>query len=351
MKLPPQLEKLSQVKHAKVIGILMTILVDMLLLAVAIMIGGYPGYYVMMIGLVVFTFATLYLFGWRKGKDLAVIGMGMFLLVGSIYGPIMVYTSYSQAEPEPVTSYYTMNWFTKQVNTDIVDDNGTFIFDGHAYKLDNGTLDKYRGEPGDNYRFSVVFYSNDTVTPTVSMGYARDIWGFDGTLTLTASDTSDMDLSDGKEFHYILNLDKPGIYYYWFAVVFDSGADTISLNTTHAQGPLVGSQVDNWGTYIPIGAVTMFCNIGLLFLIIVLLYWWIGTAKEKRKVWDQALREKEDGPDSGPKPFTCDQCGAPVGVEDNFCPKCGERFDEVEGDEKPGTSPIDEPPKEIVEDS
>ena len=87
------------------------------------------------------------------------------------------------------------------------------------------------------------------------------------------------------------------------------------------------------------GAVSMFCNIGLLFLIIVLLYWWLGTAKEKRKVWDQALREKEDGPDEvtggGPKPFSCDQCGAGVGEDDNFCPKCGERFDGVEEGSKP----------------
>ena len=272
---------------------------------------------------------------------LVVVGIGMFLLVGAINGPLVVHTAYATDQPEPVESYIHVNWFTKQY-TDI--EGGNYTSSGAWYRLGNGTVAPYKGEPGQTYRFSVTVYSNDTELPEVYMGYARGVWGLEGSLPMQETDASDSYFADGKEYHNDLVLDDVGIYSLWYALVFGSGTEANSLNTTVALGPLVGSETDNWSTYIPIGAVSMFCNIGLLFLIIVLLYWWLGTAKAKRKVWDEALREKEG--ESGkkddkarddalePKPFSCDQCGAPVGVDDNFCPKCGERFD---GEEEPAT--------------
>jgi hypothetical protein len=327
MKLPPELEKLSQVKHAKVIGILLTIIFDILLVVAAVFIGGNGGYYMMMVGLVIITFVFPYLFGIRDGRTLAVIGVGVFLLVGSINGPLVVYNAFNTEQPEPTSSQVYANWFTKSY-TEV--EGGNYTTATAWYRLENGTQELYKGNPGQMYRFRVTIYSNDTEMPNMQMGYARGIWGVEGALAMTEMDPTDNNLLDGKEYYHELSIEESGIYSHWFAVVF-TGVQMTSLNSSVALGPLVGSQTDNWGTYIPLGAVSMFCNIGLLFLIIVLLYWWLGTAKEKRKVWDQALREKEDGPDEetggGPKPFTCDQCGAGVGADDNFCPKCGERFD------------------------
>ena len=156
---------------------------------------------------------------------------------------------------------------------------------------------------------------------------------------------ADIIYEDGKEFYCDVPIASAGIYSHWFAIVWGTGNEINSVNTSIALGPLVGSETDNWGLYIPIGAASMFCNIGLLFLIIVILYWWLQTAKEKRKTWDVALREQEEDEEKKSdepliddsleekKPFTCDQCGAGVSVDDNFCPKCGDRFDGVEDDE------------------
>lgn len=341
MKLPEPLAKLSKIKYAKIIGIILTFIIDILLLVIAMSMGVDNGYYFMMIGLVSVTFAVPYLFGHRDGKFLVIIGIGMFLLVGAINGPLVVHDAYSEPEGEPQYSNFHFTWYTKEY-TEL--ENGTYLTSAASYNLTGGTVDGYRGAPGDNYRFAVTLYSNSSTIspPYVQMSYARGIWGIEGTSQMTDVDTSDFDYTDGKDYYYDVAISQPGIYSYWFAIVFDD-IETSSVNSTVGLGPLVGSETDNWSTYIPIGAASMFCNIGLLFMIIVLLYWWLETAKEKRKTWDIALREKEDEveKDKGPikdealdekKPFTCDQCGAGVGENDNYCPKCGERFDGVEDD-------------------
>lgn len=339
MKLPEPLDKLSKIKHAKIIGIVLTFVIDIILLIIAMSMGVETGYYFMMIGLVATTFAVPYLFGHRNGKFLAIIGVGMFLLIGAINGPLVVHDAYSTAQDEPVESNVHLIWYTKEY-TDL--ENGTYRTSNAWYNLTDGTLDVYRGEPGQIYRFMVTLYSNSTsaTPPTVQMGYAKGIWGIEGTPVMTESNPSDLNYADGKEYYYDITINGAGIYSYWFAIVFTEG-QTNSVNTTVGLGPLVGSELDNWGTYVPIGAASMFCNIGLLFLIIVLLYWWLETAKEKRKTWDIALRDKEDEVQKDDKtvkddaleekkPFTCDQCGAGVSADDNFCPKCGDRFDGVE---------------------
>ncbi|MDD4308056.1 MAG: zinc ribbon domain-containing protein [Thermoplasmata archaeon] len=356
MKLPEPLDKLSQMKHAKIIGILLTFIINILLLIIAVFIGATAGYYLMMIGLVSVTFIIPYLFGWREGKMLLVIGVGMFLAVGAINGPIVVHDAYSGDQEPPVTSNIHLNWYTRAYEEL---ENGTYFYDV-SYKLQDGTVDVYRAEPGSQFNFTVNVVCDEMPleTPIVQLGYAKGIWGVVATPNMNETDPSDQNYADGKEFYYTMSLEDAGIYSYWYAIVFGSGNELNSVNTTVALGPLVGSELDNWALYIPIGAASMFCNIGLLFLIVVLLYWWLKVAKEKRRTWDEALREKEDEDgkkDDGTatddaldekKPFTCDQCGAGVGEDDNFCPKCGERFDGVEDEPKKGGKSKTDPPED-----
>jgi hypothetical protein len=341
MKLPEPLEKLEKIRHAKIIGVVAAIILNLALLIVAMNIEPNAGYYLMMVGLVSVTFAVPYLFGWRDGRMLLAMGVGMFLLVGAINGPLVVHDAYSSEPGDPVSSDIHVNWFTTAYEEL---DNNTYEAGGKAFLLADGKVDRFKGEPGTQYRFSIILYSNESFaeTPNLQLGFARGIWGIEGTPAMTESDPSDQDYLDGKLFHHNITIEKAGIYSYWFALVFGTGTERNSVNTTVALGPLVGSETDNWSSYIPLGAASMFCNIGLLFLIIVLLYWWLSVAKEKRKTWDIALKEKEeeaaaevpakmDDALEEKKPFTCDQCGAGVGVDDNFCPKCGERFDGEDG--------------------
>ena len=369
MKLPEPLEKLQKIKHAKWIGLGATILSNLVLMTIALFfMDPFAGYYVLMVGLVSISFSMLYIFGWRNGKQLAIAGIGIFILMGAIWGPMKVHYDYSLPEPEPTGSFSHIDWFTKNITqldtgnyeaadgTVYVEDVGIYETGGVVYALANGTLTPYQGGISDTYEFNITLYSNGTFVtqPEVMLAYASASYGDISTPYMEEVDASDTNYVDGKDFHYIATIDKAGVYSHTFSVNFQ-GTHRNSLNTTVELGPLVGDETNSYGVYALIGIPSMFCNIGMLFIILVLLYWWIGTAKEKRKSWDMALLDKEselekdmaadDGEsiDDNDKPFTCDQCGANVGVDDNFCPKCGERFDEVEDDSG-------ETPSEEVED-
>ena len=364
MKLPEPLEKIKDIKHAKWIGLLATILLDILVLSITMFfMDPFTGYYILMIGLVATSFATLYIFGWREGKQLAIIGIGIFIIIGAIWGPMKVHYDYGLPEPEPTSSYTHINWFTKVITeldigdyeaggTVYVEDVGIYDTGDAIYALDNGMLTPYQDAVGQSYEFRITLYSNGTFTaqPEVMVAYASASYGDIDTPRMVEVDSNDTNYLDGKDFHYIATFDEPGIYSHTFSVNFQ-GEQRSSLNTTVELGPLVGDESESYGIYALIGIPSMFCNSGMLFIILVLLYWWIGTAKEKRKAWDLDLIEKEDerekdmasdDDDDDSKPFTCDQCGAGVGVDDNFCPKCGDRFDEVEGDDSEETETSDE---------
>ena len=356
MKLPEPLEKIKDMKHAKWIGLPVTILLDILVLSITMfLMDPFTGYYILMVGLVATSFATLYIFGWREGKQLVIVGISIFIIIGAIWGPMKVHYDYGLPEPEPTQSYTHINWFTKTITpldignysaggTVYAENVGIFETGGVIYVLDNGILTPYQGAVEDEYEFRITLYSNGTFTtpPEVMVAYASASYGEISTPFMVEVDSNDTNYVDGKDFHYIATFEKPGIYSHTFSVNFQ-GEHRNSLNTTVELGPMVGEESESYGKYALIGIPSMFCNIGMLFIILVLLYWWIGTAKEKRRSWDLDLIEKEeerekemtdDGDDDDDKPFTCDQCGVSVGVDDNFCPKCGDRFDELEDEDE-----------------
>ena len=356
MNLPEPLEKLKDMKNAIWIGLIVTLILDVVLMIGTLYMDPEVGYYLLMVGLVAVTFATLYLFGWRQGKTLAIAGIGLFIVIGAIWGPMTVHRTYSMDEPEAVSSAAHIDWFTKKFTvlnlssyeadgTVYAQDIGVYEKGGYVYALDNGLLTPYKSDIGDGYNFTITIYSNDTFPdePEMRVAYALGVQGTIAIPRMQEVDSTDIDYSDGKEFYHEAIIDGEGIYSHVFSLNFE-GSNPHSLNTTVALGPLVGPESASYGFYALIGIPSMFCNIGMLFVILVLLYWWIGTAKEKRAAWDIDLREKEavldddkseedDDDDEDLKPFSCDECGTSVGVDDNFCPKCGERFDEVDDDE------------------
>ena len=369
MKLPETLEKIKDMKNANWIGLIVTLILDTALMTGTLFMDPNAGYYLLMVGLVAITFATLYIFGWRSGKKMAIAGIGLFLIIGAIWGPMTVHRTYSMDEPEPVSSAAHIDWFTKEYTvlnistyeaggTVYAEEVGIYQRSGYVYALDNGLLTPYKGDIGSGYNFTITLYSNDTFVeePDLTVAYALGVQGTIDTEYLYEVDSTDTNYVDGKEFYHLAIIDDEGIYSHVYSLNFE-GANPHSLNTTVALGPLVGDESASYGFYALIGIPSMFCNIGMLFVILVLLYWWIGTAKEKRAAWDIDLREKEtvldddksDEEDDDSKPFSCDECGASVGVEDNFCPKCGERFDD-ESEEEPEKSATDSQEPEASEE-
>jgi hypothetical protein len=363
MKLPPAFYKLSTIKHAKIIGVILTILTNIGILVLNAFFTSPYSMYIILICTVIVTFLFLYLFGIREGKWLAVIGIIIFLIIGAINGPLILHQYYSLAQPEPVESTVIIDWGTNQV-TQL--ESGNYTMDGSWYYLANGTVTPYKDEVG-SYRFSVTLYSNDTFTtqPDLRFTVQKYLYGDLGSQPMDEVEFTDTNYADGKEFAYDLIIQEEWIYLHWYGLVFDAGGSPSSLNTSLALGPLVGEESNLYPTFAGLGTVSMFCNVGMMFLIIVLLYWWLGTAKEKRKQWQESMREddkKTDSDedddeaesadiadsdeseettkstvDSSEEEFTCTSCGAPVSAMHNFCPNCGERFDGIEEEEETKT--------------
>lgn len=367
MKLPPALDNLQNIKHAKVIGLLLAIFVNIGLVAFNAFFPSTASYYILLAGTVGLTFFFLYVFGVRQGKWLAAMGITVFIIIGMVNGLLIVHTYYSQDEPDHLDSSLFVDWDTREV-TDI--DDGNLTHDGYWYYLEDGTLTPYKDAAGQQYTLSITLYSDDPFIdpPDVRASVAKFLWGDYEIPLLTEVDPADTNYVNGKDFQATINMPENWIYFHGFALVFDGTTTTpSSLNTTLALGPLVGPET---GLYVPlagIGLVSMFCNVGLLFLIIVLLYWWIGTAKEKRKSWLEETDDKDDakkgtrkeappdddaddeddetvvndqasdeGAPSDEGEFTCTTCGSSVSASHNFCPQCGEKFEGIE----------DEPPTE-----
>jgi hypothetical protein len=350
MKLPPALDNLHKIKHAKVIGVALAIGVNIGLILLNAFFPTEVGYYFLMIGTVAFTFLFLYLFGVRDGKWLASLGIIIFLIIGMVNGILIVHSYYSQDKPEPLQSSLFVDWETKDV-TDIED--GNLTHGQYWYYIDNATLAPYESGPG-TYNLRLTLHSNASFAtpPDLRVRVIRFLWSDEEIPEMSEADSGDVNYLDGKVFEADVNITEEWIYFHGFALVFDATGTPSSLNTSLELGPLVGPESGLYISLAGIGMVSMFCNIGLLFLIVVLLYWWLGTAKEKRKQWQQELKDEEEGEgeieegeeDEEEEPseeeeFTCTSCGSSVSASHNFCPQCGERFEGVE-DEESSDDPV-----------
>lgn len=336
MKLPPALDNLSKMRYSTVIGIMLTMVLDICLVVVSVFMGTQSGYILLMVGTVAITFLVPWLFGIRNAKWLVVVGVVLFFVLGSVNGPLVVNRLYAQAETEYITPIAT--------NSTLDTATGDYIF--------NGNVSPLQGEEGTSYNFTVWYHSNDNDTTDkgqVNLRFQKHLFYEPFTRQMTPSDTTDTDYTDGKEFRYLSvpgDFDN-GVFIHLFELNFtDRSVYLPEVGQPSFIGPLQGTESSQYGFYALIGSVSMFCNIGLLFLIIVLLYWWLMSARERRSRWDTELRADAEakkgataGPDAKPETakiegkeelFTCTSCGARVLASHNFCPKCGERFEGVE---------------------
>ncbi len=162
---------------------------------------------------------------------------------------------------------------------------------------------------------------------------------------MAETDSSDTDYTDGKEFTYVSepeDFDR-GIFMHQFELNFTTRSVYLPSSDQALYGPMNGDETSQYGFYAAIGAFSMFCNVGMLFLIVVLLYWWLSSAKLRRKRWETAMREpeepsveKREEPEETKEEegeFICTSCGAAVSTSHNFCPKCGEKFNGIVDEE------------------
>jgi Na+-transporting methylmalonyl-CoA/oxaloacetate decarboxylase gamma subunit len=333
MKLPPALDNLSKMRYSTVIGIMLTMVLDICLVVVSVFMGTQSGYILLMVGTVAITFLVPWLFGIRNAKWLVVVGVVLFFVLGSVNGPLVVNRLYAQAETEYITPIAT--------NSTLDTATGDYLATGKVTPL--------QGEDGTSFNFTVLYYSDEALPAgQVNLIFQKHLFYEQFVRQMTPSDPADTNYNDGKEYRYLSTLEDfdHGVFIHQFELNFTGRSVYLPALGQAFLGPMQGTESSQYGFYALIGSVSMFCNIGLLFLIIVLLYWWLMSARERRSRWDTELRadaEAKKGASSEPyvkteivkadgkeELFTCTSCGAKVLASHNFCPKCGERFEGVE---------------------
>ncbi len=327
MKLPPALDKLHKMKFAMPIGVVVALMVNIAIIATVFFaqIGGI-GSYVMLIAIVLLTFFFFYVFGIRQLKWMIVFGIVIFLILGAFMTYFFVQTLYGE---DPASVWSDDGTFTNGSVAPLVDTSvKSFVF----------TVDYGGSQAAENVSIQVVvcsrLYSDATVF--VPMQNLSDSNTFQGSVQLT----------DAEVHSYYFQLRNGD----WDNL----GAETNDTYSYENWGPMTQEKGSVITALLPTGMILNgFCNIGMLFFIVVLLYWWMGKAKEQRKQWDEtkedieseketvvwkASDEKKKDSDGKKKEadFSCTSCGADVHDDDDKCPKCGEMFDDDEEDEEPG---------------
>ncbi len=361
MQLPPALERLSKVKNGMLIAVVLALLIDMALMSAVFFtdIGlSTVGPFLILITTVAITFALFYIFGIRDFKYMLGFGIAIFLISGSITYVMVLNDTYEQPAPEMGSSSIVRNWVLATA-TDLEDGRYTPEGGEYWYYLEGGQVTPYKNQTGTTFVFNVTIYSNAPANstilqdPDIRVAYARELWWDSTDVEMTEVDPSDYNYLDGKEFEGTATIDTEAIYHHWYALVFDNTTTTYSLNTTFIRGPLVGDESSLYGTYAGVGALNTFCNSGMLFFIVVLLYWWMGKAKEQRKQWGiPGVDDEKDGDKKTLKKpdamFSCTKCGADVTDDEDKCPRCGESFDD--GNDGEGSEGDEDGPKDMSDD-
>ncbi|MCK5038422.1 MAG: zinc ribbon domain-containing protein [Thermoplasmata archaeon] len=345
MELPPALERLSKIKNGMLIAVILALMINLALMSAVFFtdIGASSiGPFAILITSVAITFLLFYIFGMRDFKYMLLFGISIFLISGSLVYIMVLSDTYDQPIPETGRSSIVRNWGLATA-VELEDGRYTPTDSSYWYYLEHdGEVSPYKDLAGSTYMFNVTIYSNAPANssilqdPDVRVSYARELWWDSHDVDMVEVNSSDTNYLDGKEFEATAVIDTEAIYHHWYALVFDDTNTISSLNTTFIRGPLVGEQSSLYGTYAWVGALNTFCNTGMLFFIIVLLYWWMGKAKEQRKQWDFSDDDRDTRAFKKPEAvFSCTKCGADVTDDDDKCPKCGASFEDEDDDDNP----------------
>lgn len=210
--------------------------------------------------------------------------------------------------------------------------------------ITNGIFTPTVGSADTVFYFTLTITTNETDMRTIlvyahlseALEYKE---GSGVTYEMTATDDSDFDASDGKEYHLSIVLPK-GLYATHFSAdVNGTSVDTLYYDTLSdaylkVPGPY---NADYWTIYVwnfqLILTFMIFTTI--LFFIFVMMYWWVGKSRIEKTKWDTRLREagELEVADAKIPDFECTNCGRAVHDDAIRCPHCGAIFEEGEEEE------------------
>jgi hypothetical protein len=278
---------------------------------------------VLLMPVVVFIFP--YWFGERKVRRFAVNAVPIFLIAILLAAAISTQTLVSQDRAIPLRSFPEIA--------------------SPTMALSNGTVVPYRGTPAQPFTFHVKLTTTVNGTAT---GYAVYVnltilhgltpQAVPGTLMTPSPGNLTTNTKNGTWYETTENL-TDAVYGYAFSV-WDKRA-----NWTYSSGD-IGPLTAPWGTFygLILEYTALSMTLPLAFYYVILFMWWYTIRARELRTRDlggtleipkEKPRPKEGSADQ-PEPaekatkaaaFTCTNCGADVGEEDEKCPKCGAVFE------------------------
>jgi len=210
--------------------------------------------------------------------------------------------------------------------------------------ITNGLFTPTVGSADTVFRFTLTITSNETNIGTIvvyaHLSKALEYKEGSGDIyEMTATDDSDLDASDGKE--YALSIVLPqGLYATHFSADINGTSydtlyyDNLSDGYLKVPGPY---NADYWTIYAYNFQLTLTFMIftTILFFIFVMMYWWVGKSRIEKTKWDTRLREagELEAADAKIPDFECTNCGRAVHDDAIRCPHCGAIFEEGEEEE------------------
>jgi uncharacterized membrane protein len=277
------------------------------------------------------TFGIPYLFGVRSAKTFLIAGTA--ILIVSAICLAAVYTHYAYTE-------------FREVDVIPKKDDGPKI-------ISYGVIPEV-GSKDDKFYFVVTCTGNASNPPvmflnltddinalreedqkwydvTNNTNFKSDIWSKYHLWFVRLSGTYDADRNHWV-YNYTTTLPE-GNYYYYFSGYIRIGENVTWSNTYVKHGPINIERWNYFGFMTMIALIGVLIMVGLIYYIIVALFWWIKKAKEEReKLLEEVEREELKGKLKKTE-YTCSSCGAVVKEEDKVCPKCGEKFEGEEEEE------------------
>jgi hypothetical protein len=278
---------------------------------------------VLLMPLVVFIFP--YWVGERKARRLAVNALPVFLIAILVASAISTQTLASQDRAIPLRSF-------------------PGFLSNDTMALSNGTVTPYRAAPSQTFTFRVKLTTTVNGTPMqyavqLNLTMISGISAIDlpATPMVPSPGNGTTNTKTGTWYETRANL-TDAIYGYGFSVN-RSRSWTV---TTVDFGPITAP----WGTFY--GLVLYFVGtsmiLPLVFYYLILFLWWYTTRARELRTRDlgRTLEIPKEKPTPKAEPtgasqpgekaakaaaFTCTNCGADVGEEDEKCPKCGAVFE------------------------
>jgi uncharacterized membrane protein len=277
--------------------------------------------------------AIPYYMGLRKPKRFAILGVFVLVLNSLAFGGISTQRAYDYA------GYYG-SFEEMRVLVDPQENT--------LRNLTEGTVSPRTGDANTQFTYAVVFTNNLDIPPkSVSVVVSDSLFqgtGNEQQFAMSPVDPSDTDYTDGVLYEVRTTLsDYMDMRYielpnHFFNFEAEEGNSTLLkpyfVNTTFPEGgfyrygfgPMNAPPLEAFQPNTMFGFANMIWTIALFYLV-VLMYWWLGRAKERSQMWKERMEEmqKEEYAE-----FECDRCGSDVPGDAEKCPRCGATFDEEE---------------------